>query len=451
MLENLLNFLNNKLKKLPSNKPTKSFSLKRLGIEKNYFSYGAIQIIKNLQKNGFNAFVVGGAVRDLIIGIKPKDFDVVTNAKPEQIKKIFRRSRIIGKRFKIVHVYVRDETIEVSTFRSKCLNDVTVDNHGRITRDNSFGEQDEDASRRDLTINALYLDPLKGQVFDYHNGISDINNKTIKMIGDSSDRYREDPVRMLRVLRFSVKLNFKIESETYINIKKNASLITGIPKSRLIDEVVKLLLTGNSMKGMKELWSTKLYLAAFPLLEDIFNNSRILPHSNLTVENFLNVAFELIDKRVNSKKTISIGFIFACLLWYKLLEIWDLNKTNGLREIPALHDAINKIINESFISFPIQRRYLADMKEIWLLQPRFEKRKGKAPFRLIKNLKFRAALNFLKLRSNIRMANSELPIWWESFSTHNEEGRINLINSISTLSSKKINKKKSKLVENNSI
>ena len=147
--------------------------------------------------------------------MKPKDFDVVTNAKPEQIKKIFRRSRIIGKRFKLVHVYIRDETIEVSTFRSKSFTNVTFDSHGRITRDNSFGEQDEDANRRDLSINSLYLDPLNDRVIDYHGGVSDINLRIVRMIGNASERYREDPVRMIRVLRFSAKLNFKIEEKTY--------------------------------------------------------------------------------------------------------------------------------------------------------------------------------------------------------------------------------------------
>ena len=166
------------------------FSIKEVGINKKHFSYAAIETVKKLQKSGFNALIVGGAVRDLIVGLKPKDFDVVTNAKPEQIKKIFRRSRIIGKRFKLVHVYIKDETIEVSTFGSKCSANVTFDTHGRITRDNSFGKQDEDASRRDLSINSLYLDPLNDKVFDYHNGVLDLNNRLIRMIGIASERYR---------------------------------------------------------------------------------------------------------------------------------------------------------------------------------------------------------------------------------------------------------------------
>ena len=441
MLGKILNYLGYQTKIDPTKKNKfQSFAIKDVGINKNHFSYAAIEIIKKLTKNGFNSYIVGGAVRDLIVGLKPKDFDVVTNAKPEQIKKIFRRSRIIGKRFKLVHVYIRDETIEVSTFRSKSFANVTFDSHGRITRDNSFGEQDEDANRRDLSINSLYLDPLNEKIIDYHGGVSDINSRIIRMIGVASERYREDPVRMIRVLRFSAKLDFKIEENTYNDIRKYSNLISGVPKSRLVDEIIKLLLSGNAMRGVKELWKTKLYTTSIPLLKDVFS-TQTLKNSTLTVNEFLEIAFSLVDNRVNMQKPISLGFIFACLLWHKLLKYWSLNKSRGLKEIPALHDAINRIIADNFKSFPIQKRHLSDMKEIWILQPRFEKRKGKAPFRLIKNLKFRVALNFLKLRADIKMVDNSLPIWWEKFSTQKEEERINLINSIS-YSASSLNQKK---------
>lgn len=430
MLGKILNYFGYPTKIHSTKIKIEPFSIKELGINKKHFSSAAIETTKKLQKNGFNAFIVGGAVRDLILGLKPKDFDVVTNAKPEQIKKIFRRSRIIGRRFKLVHVYIKDETIEVSTFRSKNSTNVTFDSQGRITRDNSFGEQDDDANRRDLSINSLYLDPLNDKVFDYHNGVSDINHRIIKMIGIASERYREDPVRMIRVLRFSAKLNFAIENKTYNDIKKHSNLISGVPKSRLVDEIIKLLLSGNAMKGIRELWETKLYVEAMPLLKDAFSN-QTLKSSNLTVNEFLEVAFSLVDKRVSMQKPISLGFVFACLLWHRLLKAWSVNKSRGYREVPALHDAINKIIEDSFKSFPVQKRHLSDMKEIWILQPRFEKRRGKAPYRLIKNLKFRVALNFLKLRAEIKMADSDLPSWWEEFSTQKEEERINLINSLS--------------------
>jgi len=222
-------------------------------------------------------------------------------------------------------------------------------------------------------------------------------------------------------------------------------LISGVPKSRLIDEVIKLLLSGNAMQGIMELWTTKLYVETMPILKDVFSAHNLI-NSDVTVNEFLKIAFDLVDKRVNSKKTISVGFIFACLLWHKLLEGWTFNKTRGLREIPALHDAINNIIETNFVSFPIQKRHLSDMKEIWLLQPRFEKRRGKAPFRLIKNSKFRAALNFLKLRVQIKSVETELPKWWEEFSTQKEDERFNLINSI-TNSPTTHNKKRRKKSE----
>ncbi len=450
MLNSILNFLTRRIKSTVSRNQIKVFSIKRLGINKKHLSRGAIDTIKKLQQNNFNALVVGGAVRDLLVGVKPKDFDVVTNAKPEQIKKIFRRSRIIGKRFKLVHVYVGDETIEVSTFRSKNSSNVMFDDNGRITRDNSFGERDEDANRRDLSINALYLDPFNDQVFDYHNGVNDIQSKIIRVIGSPAERYREDPVRMLRVLRFSAKLNFSIEYETYINIKKYSNLINGIPKSRLFDEVVKLLLSGNAMKGMEELWSTKLYLTAMPFLHDVFT-SQYLNNSDFTVNNFLTLALNLVDKRVKTSKTVSIGFILACLFWHRLLKDWNVNRSRGLREIPALLDAINKIMDENFTSSPIQKRYLTDMKEIWILQPRFEKRRGKAPFRLIKNIKFRAALNFLKLQADIKMVRPELVTWWDDFFTQKDDGRLTLINSLSHPSPKNSKARRKKIEENRPI
>tara|TARA_A100001015_G_C15019540_1_gene727294 strand:+ start:593 stop:1945 length:1353 start_codon:yes stop_codon:yes gene_type:complete len=447
MFKRFLNFVKKNRISHSKKKNLKQISNKYLGINKKFISPGSIEIVNSLQKNGYYSLIVGGAIRDILLGLKPKDFDVVTNARPEQIKKIFRRSRIIGKRFKLVHVFAKDEVIEVSTFRSKNLTKITYNSSGRITRDNSFGRRDEDANRRDLSINALYFDPIQDLIFDYHNGIDDIKNKTIRVIGNSSERYIEDPVRMLRAIRFSTKLDFVIENEAYLNIHKYASLINDVPKSRVVDEIIKLLLTGNSVKGVKELISTNLYKHVMPYANDLFSNE-LFPNTNITIKKFTSYAFSLIDNRILEKKSISVGFIFACLLWHKLLKSWTHHKSKGLREIPALQVAADKISEENFITFPIQKRHLSDMKEIWRLQPRFDRTRGKAPYRLVKNNKFRIAFNFLKLRESVGMIDSDILIWWKNFLTHKSIDRIDSLKFVDKQRSSNLKKNEKETKEN---
>jgi len=265
-----------------------------------------------------------------------------------------------------------------------------------------------------LSINALYFDPIQNILFDFHNGIVDINDKRIRVIGNPSLRFREDPIRMLRVIRFAVRLNFQIDPKVKEIIKKNSSLIRGVPKSRIIDETIKLFLTGNSSRVFLELLSTNLHKFSFPFI-DYFENKGFFPTTKVSCASFLSNAFFQIDRRVIEKKTISIGFILACLLWYELEINWKKNIKNGDRTIIGLSNAISKVAENLSIIFPVQRKHLADMKEIWRLQPRFEKTRGKAPLKLTSNAKFRVAFNFLKLRVQSDLVGTEILVWWNNY------------------------------------
>ncbi|RYF00595.1 MAG: polynucleotide adenylyltransferase PcnB, partial [Oxalobacteraceae bacterium] len=237
------------------------------GIDPKLVSPNAIRVTQTLQEAGFQAFVVGGAVRDLLLGVKPKDFDIATDATPEEVKKLFRRAFIIGRRFQIVHVMFGQELLEVTTFRGNAAVSAPKDEHGRVLRDNNFGPQHEDAERRDFTINAMYYDPATQAVLDYHGGIADIRDKVLRIIGQPEARYREDPVRMLRVVRFAAKLQFTIEPATRAPIPVMAPLIDNVPAARVFDEMLKLLMSGHALACLKELRSSGLHHGLLPLLD----------------------------------------------------------------------------------------------------------------------------------------------------------------------------------------
>ena len=240
---------------------------KEHGIDPQLVSPNAVRVTQTLQDAGFKAFVVGGAVRDLLLGVKPKDFDIATNATPEQIKRLFRRAFIIGKRFQIVHVMFGQDLLEVTTFRGASSDGAPKDEHGRVLRDNTFGEQHEDAVRRDFTINAMYYDPATQTVLDYHGGIADIRNKTLRIIGVPEARFREDPVRLLRVVRFAAKLKFTIDPATSAPIAVMAPLINNVPAARVFDEMLKLLMSGQALACLQQLRKEGLHHGLLPLLD----------------------------------------------------------------------------------------------------------------------------------------------------------------------------------------
>lgn len=390
-------------------------------IDRNLISPAAIKTCEGLQKAGFKAYLVGGAVRDLLLGFKPKDFDVATNATPEEVYKIFRRSRIIGKRFRLVHVMWGSETIEVSTFRGhhQSQGDAQTSDSGRIIRDNVFGTMEEDAVRRDFTANALYYDPATQHVLDYHQGVADLKSKLLRMIGDPTTRYQEDPVRMLRAVRLSAKLGLKIETKTEAPIRDLADLLQDVPPSRLFDEMLKLFLSGHAVESINALRVQHLHHGLLPLLDVVLEQP--------LGERFVMLALKNTDERILGGKSSNPSFLFATLLWHEVLAAWQTSQQKGNPPIPALHMAMNEVIDIQAEKMAIHNRYTATMKEIWAMQPRFEQRAGKRPYALLTHPRYRAGYDFLLLRC----ASGELPVeigdWWTEFADASTERRTAML------------------------
>ena len=373
------------------------------GIDRARLSRGALGTVEGLQDAGFQAYVVGGAVRDLLLGGVPKDFDVATDATPEQVRAAFRRSRIIGRRFRIVHVMFGSETVEVSTFRTSDLSEAMTDEHGRVLRDNTFGSMEEDAIRRDFTINALYYDPRAQTVIDYHGGVGDLRKKLLRIIGDPAARYREDPVRMLRVARFAARLDFTIDPKTRQPIHELAELLQNVPSSRLFDEMMKLLLSGHAVACIQQLRSENLHHGLLPMLDMIL--------AQPMGEKFVMLALARTDERLREGKSVAPGFLFAALLWHEVLAQWNAMKARGDHALPALFEAMNQVLDVQCEKLAIQRRLVADMREIWSLQPRFDKR-GRTATKLLEHPRFRAAYDFLLLRAQSGEVDAEAGEWW---------------------------------------
>lgn len=370
-------------------------------------SYAAKKVCTVLQEAGFEAFVVGGAVRDLLARQTPKDFDVATSATPEEVRRLFRRARIIGRRFKIVHVMIGPELIEVSTYRALRDAETETDEHGRILHDNVFGTQVEDALRRDFTVNALYYDPTTQNIIDYHHGVADLQQKTLRMIGDPKVRYREDPVRMLRAVRMAAKLGLTIDPAARRPIREMAELMDNVPAARLFDEMLKLLLSGHAVKCLTQLREEGLHHGLLPLLDVILEQPM--------GERFVWLSLENTDERVSEGKPVSPGFLFATLLWHEVLLNWNARKERGEHAHPALFEAMDSVLNEQAQKLAITRRIAGDIKDIWALQPRFEKRAGKAPFRLLEQPRYRAGWDFLRLRALSGEIEMSLVDWWDKF------------------------------------
>jgi poly(A) polymerase len=376
-------------------------------IDPRLLSSNAIRVTQTLQEAGFKAFVVGGAVRDLLLGVKPKDFDIATNATPEQVKRLFRRAFIIGKRFQIVHVMFGQDLLEVTTFRGAGSDNAPKDEHGRVLRDNNFGPQHEDAMRRDFTINAMYYDPATQQVLDYHGGIADIRDKVLRIIGQPEARFREDPVRMLRVVRFAAKLQFTIEPTTREPIAVMAPLINNVPTARVFDEMLKLLMSGHALACLQQLRKQGLHHGLLPLLDVVLEQPIGMK--------FVTLALDATDQRINAGKGVSPGFLFAALLWHQVVEKWEAYRAAGESPIPALHLAADDVLESQSEQLALQRKIGSDMRDIWSMQPRFERRQGKAPYKLLEHLRFRAGYDFLLLRCASGEIEPELGQWWTAF------------------------------------
>ena len=383
------------------------------GIHRDDLSESAITVCEGLQRAGYQAFVVGGAVRDLLLGRHPKDFDVATNATPEQVRGVFRRARIIGRRFRLVHVMFRDETVEVSTFRSSHSDpeadesNARADEHGRLLRDNVFGNQEEDAIRRDFTMNALFYDPTKEEVLDYVNGVADIQKKRVVMIGDPEARYREDPVRMLRAARLAAKLEFTIDAGTEKPIAALAPLLDNVPTARLFDEMLKLLFSGHALAGLAKLRHLGLHLGLLPVLDRLFDNPVTSP--------FVTLALQRTDQRISVDKGVSPAFLFAALFWYPMVSRWQQLEAGGVRTLQAMHQAMDDVLDEQRKTLAIPRRLDPLIKELWLAQPRFLQRSKVKAHRNLSHPRFRASYDFYALRAEAGDADADIAQWWERF------------------------------------
>ena len=395
-------------------------TVERHGLHREQLSPAARKVCSVLQERGHTAYVVGGAVRDLLAGQTPKDFDVATSATPEQVRESFRRSRIIGRRFKIVHVMSGPETIEVSTFRAgQNAESTETDEHGRILRDNVFGNQREDATRRDFTVNALYFDPTDETIHDYHHGVADLQQKTLRMIGDPRTRYREDPVRMLRAVRLGAKLGLSIDPDARQPIREMATLIENVPPARLFDEMLKLLFSGHAVTCLKQLREEGLHHGLLPLLDVILEQPQ--------GERFVWLSLDNTDQRVRQGKPVSPGFLFATLLWHEVLAAWEIRKAEGEPLYPALFAAMDQVLEQQAGKLAITRRIAGDIKDIWALQPRFDKRAGKAPYRVIEQPRYRAGWDFLRLRAESGELPMELADWWERFARAGHDERAAML------------------------
>ncbi len=454
MIKNLIHKLASPLKKALSAKSSLKGLGKRVeltpqahGIDHSLVDDRAVKVVQTLVEAGFEAYIVGGAVRDLLLGLRPKDFDVATNATPEEVKSLFRRAFIIGRRFRIVHVVFgrgRDhEVIEVSTFRA--LMDTTsatqvsgnektskgelagkthaVDTEGRILRDNVWGPQNQDAARRDFTVNAMYYNPITQILVDYHGGVKDTQKKLLRMIGDPASRYREDPVRILRAVRFAAKLGFQIEPKTKAPIQDSLSLLENVPQSRTFDEMIKLLQTGHSLASLDALKKHGLWgQGVFPILDAVLDASA--PHRRVQ---FIQIALADTDRRVAEGKPVAPSFMLACLLWHDVLDRWEQSQHTGELPFPALQQAVYSVFDARIGDISGRGKLGADMREIWMMQPRFERRVGSGPFTLIDHPRFRAGFDFLRLRADAKELPDELADWWEDFSLGDEEERRALI------------------------
>ena len=419
-------------------------------IDPSLLDANAVRVVKTLKDAGFETYIVGGAVRDLLVGLRPKDFDVATNATPEQVKALFRRAFIIGRRFRLVHVVFgrgrEHETIEVSTFRAYLdaaaaeqvagnektsksqMADKThvVDAEGRVLRDNVWGPQIEDAARRDFTVNAMYYDPVTQTVVDYHGGLADSRARVLRMIGDPELRYREDPVRIIRVVRFAAKLGFALEKHTEKPVRAMAALLSNVPISRLFDEMVKLMQTGHALASIEQLRKYGLVGqggGVFPVLDAALHPAQ----PNPVREKFVRLALEDTDKRVAEGRAVAPSFMLACMLWHDVQERWTATRAGGEAPFPALQLAVDAVFDARIGDISGRGKLAADMREIWLMQPRFERRTPSGAASLIDQPRFRAGYDFLRLRADVGEVAVELADWWEDFHLGNDEDREALI------------------------
>lgn len=409
--------------------PEEEHQIRRQDLDDN-----AMKVVYRLIDGGHDGYLVGGCIRDLLTGEKPKDFDVATSAHPEEANELFRRSRLIGRRFKLVHVRFGRELIEVATFRaghdSHPAN--TDGEHGRqnasgmITRDNVYGTIEDDALRRDFTVNALYYCVKDHSIYDFANGYEDIQNRVLRIIGDPEARYREDPVRMLRAARFAGKLGFDIEPHTAAPIKTLAPLLKDIAPARIFDESLKLLQSGYAEAVYDHLQAFDLFEPLFPQTQQALQGER-----GELVETLLLNALRNTDRRLAQRKSVTPAFLYAALLWYPVQNLMQkLIEEQRMPPLPALHEAANQVIAQQVKSTAIPRRFSTPIREIWEMQIRLPRRDGKRAQRLLEQPRFRAAYDLLLLRENSGEELNGLSRWWTEYQSADEQKRMQMSNAV---------------------
>lgn len=399
-------------------------SISRANIDRN-----ALKVLYRLNKAGYAAYLVGGGVRDLSLGREPKDFDVATDARPEEVKRLFRNCRLIGRRFRLAHVFFGREIIEVATFRAlhkpgeEVGDKARVLQDGRLLRDNVFGTIEEDALRRDFTVNALYYRIADFALVDYVGGMDDLQRGVLRLIGDAEVRYREDPVRMLRAARFAAKLGFRMHPETAEAIPSMAHLLSHIPPARLFDEVLKLFLTGVGVEVFECLRHYGLFGYLFPDTEDVLAQDELG-----RAPGFLSRALANTDSRIAEGKPVTPAFLFAALLWPPITQrLAGGPESNNEGPVGVIQAAADEVLGHQLHTVTIPKRFSIPMREIWSLQPRFEQRAGKRALRLLSHPRFRAAYDFLLLRAEAGEVDTELAHWWTQLQHLPPEQRASMI------------------------
>ncbi|MGY4674690.1 polynucleotide adenylyltransferase PcnB [Ursidibacter arcticus] len=408
----------------------------QFGIGLKNFPNNAISIVTKLQKSGYEAYIVGGCIRDLLLGYKAKDFDIATNARPEEIQKIFgRQCRLIGRRFRLAHIVYGREIYEVATFRAEHHSNANekmskTSDSGMLLRDNVYGTLREDAERRDFSVNALYYDVTHNLIFDFFNGIEDLKASRLSLIGDPVIRYQEDPVRMLRAVRFMAKLDMFLVRESDEPIRKMTHLLSHIPPARLFDESLKLLQSGYGLKTYELMRKYGLFEQLFPVLAPFFTEK-----SDSNTERMIVKALNSTDERIRDNLRVNPAFLFAALLWYPLREkIDELKNEGGLNSHDAMMLAANEILAQSAKSVALHRRYTSVIRDIWALQFQFPKRTGKRPHQTLEHIKFRAGFDLLVMRAEIEGGDLvELSAWWHEFQFSNENQRGDMLKNVKSI------------------
>ena len=435
MLKKLFQSFRWPLRRLPHPRRTPEILTSRQhSLHRDDLSRHAVSVVERLQQAGYQAYVVGGCVRDLLLELEPKDYDVATSATPEQVRAEFRNARVIGRRFKLVHVHFGREIIEVATFRANHPEEdedeashlAARNESGRILRDNVYGTLEDDAQRRDFTINALYYDPTTERILDHTHGVHDIRNRLIRLIGDPEQRYQEDPVRMLRAVRFAAKLDFEIEQHSAEPIVDLADLLDDVPAARLFDEIIKLFLSGKAERTFELLLEHDLFAPLFPASAEALEDNP--EYAGTLIRN----ALVNTDLRIAQGKPVTPAFLFAALLWPALPARVEENQARGLPPIPAMQEAAHDLIWEQCQRTAIPKRFSMPMREIWDMQERLPRRQGRRADQLLDNPRFRAGYDFLLLRESAGEQTGGLGDWWTDYQEANESERRNMIRGLSS-------------------